>query len=159
MYGGTDVTRVPIQETRGCLVASIQVDLHDELLAAFRRELLERLQACRAAGVILDLSGVELMDAEDFEALRAYTRMASLMGARSVLVGLRPGVVSALVDLGVDIDGIEATLDLEEAFRILQPPPPTPAAAEALDDRERDRSEEPEAVAEEAWERRRRETS
>ena len=120
------------------MVASIQVDLDDELLAAFRRELLERLQACRATGVILDLSGVELMDAEDFEALRATTRMASLMGARSVLVGLRPGVVSALVDLGVDIDGIEATLDLEEAFRILQPPPAEETGAAALDGTEGD---------------------
>ncbi len=158
MDAGADITRVPIQETRGCLVASIQVDLHDELLAAFRRELLERLQACRAAGVILDLSGVELMDAEDFEALRACTRMATLMGARSVLVGLRPGVVSALVDLGVDVDGIEATLDLEEAFRILQPPPPPPVESDVLDDPDGDDPEEPQATVEETRERRQRET-
>jgi hypothetical protein len=47
--------------------------------------------------------------------------MARVLGARSVLVGLQPGVVSALVDLDIDTEGIEATQDLEEAFQMLQP--------------------------------------
>ena len=124
MESAEDVTRVPISMTHGCLVASIQVDLDEEILAVFRRDLLERIHASNAAGVILDVSGVALMDAEDFEALRGCIAMAKLMGARSILVGLQPGVVSALVDMDVNTDGIEATLELEEAFRLLQPEEP-----------------------------------
>jgi rsbT antagonist protein RsbS len=125
-------TRVPIQSSHGCLVASIQVDLDDAILARFQRELLERLHRDGNQGVILDLSGVELLDVEDFEALRRCIAMVSMMGGRSVLVGLQPGVVSALVDLDVDTEGIEATLDLEEAFQMLQPAsqPEPPEAAE-----------------------------
>ena len=41
----------------------------------------------------------------------------ALMGARTVLAGLRPGVVSALVDLGADIDGIDAAMDVDDALR------------------------------------------
>ncbi len=134
MTPASGVTRVPISMTHGCLVASIQVDLDEEILATFRRDLLERIHGSNAAGVILDLSGVALMDAEDFEALRGCITMAELMGARSVPVGLQPGVVSALVDMDVNTDGIEATLDLEDAFRRLQPGaeeiPETPADGE-----------------------------
>ncbi len=127
-------TRVPISLTHGCLVASIQVDLDEEILATFRRDLLERIHGCGATGVILDVSGVALMDAEDFEALRGCITMAGLMGARAVLVGLQPGVVSALIDMDVNTDGIEATLDLEEAFLRLQPREPEgpDAAPEAV---------------------------
>lgn len=125
-----NVTRIPIQLTHGCLVASIQVDLSEEILEVFQRELLDRIHAASAAGVILDVSGVELMDAEDFEALRSCIAMASVMGARCMLVGLQPGVVSALIDLEVDVSGIEATIDLEEAFRLL-----TPAPVETQEDR------------------------
>ena len=131
---GDGVTRIPISLTHGCLVASIQVDLDEEILAAFRRDLLQRIHDSNAAGVILDVSGVALMDAEDFEALRGCIAMADLMGARSIVVGLQPGVVSALVDMEVDTDGVEATLDLEEAFRRLQPAESAPASSSAPDE-------------------------
>jgi rsbT antagonist protein RsbS len=111
--------RIPLQLSRGCVVASIQVDLSDEVLADFKEEMLRLLHQSGARGVILDVSGVELMDLEDFDALRRAMSMAELMGARCLLAGLQPGVVSALVDIGVDVRGVEAVLNLDEAFRVM----------------------------------------
>ena len=51
--------RIPLQISRDCVIASIQVDLSDAVLRRFRVELLEKLQSSGAAGVILDVSGVE----------------------------------------------------------------------------------------------------
>ena len=49
--------------------------------------------------------------------------MARIMGARSIMVGLQAGIVAALIDLDVNVEGVEATLDLESAFeRILNRP-------------------------------------
>ena len=110
------VARIPLQLAQECVVASIQVDLDDEVLRMFRDELLGFLRSTGARGVILDLSGVQIMDAEEFGALRATMRMAGLMGAVTVLSGLQPGVVSALVDLGADTQGVEATATLDDAF-------------------------------------------
>ena len=111
--------RIPLQLSRGCVVASIQVDLSDEVLTAFKDEMLRLLHSSEARGVILDVSGVELMDLEDFNALRQAMSMAELMGARCLLAGLQPGVVSALVDIGLDSRGVEAALNLDEAFCLL----------------------------------------
>ena len=119
MSDGHQAARVPIQLTLGCLVASLQGDLDEEGLGRLRSDLLERVHETRARGVILDVGGVEVLDSHDFEQLRRTMAMAALIGARSILVGLRPGTVSALVDLGVDVSDIVATLDLEEAFRLL----------------------------------------
>jgi rsbT antagonist protein RsbS len=105
---------------RGCLVATIQLDLDRVVLDRFRKDLLERLDASRSRQVILDCSGVEVLDAEDFIALRRTIAMAGLMGAHTMLTGLQPGVVSALVDLDVDLRGLDTAQNLDDAFRLLE---------------------------------------
>ena len=86
----------------------------------FRNDLLGRLDETGLTGVILDVSGVAVMDAEDFQALRATMAMAELMGARCIVSGMRPGVVSSVVELVDDVDGVEAAMNLDEAFIALE---------------------------------------
>ena len=113
-------SNIPIQLSRGCAIASIQVDLTEEVTRLFRSELLDFVKTHQVAGVILDLSGVEIMDVDDFSNLRLTMSMVELLGAQTVLSGLRPGVVSALVELGAETDDIQATLNLDEAFLLMQ---------------------------------------
>ena len=103
----------------GCLVASVQVDLNDGVIQQLADNLLEALRMQGARGVILDLSGVSIMDAEEFAALRKIERMAALMGARTVFAGLKPGVVSALIDLDADVSKLAASRSLDDAFALI----------------------------------------
>ena len=116
---GHDTASIPLQVSRGCLVASIQVDISDAVLVGFRAQLLELLQSSGAVGVILDMSGVEVLDLDEFEALQQTMDMAQLMGARTVFSGFRPGVVSALLELDADTRGTYAALNLDAAFDML----------------------------------------
>ena len=109
-------SRIPLQLSRNCVVASIQVDLSYEVLRLFRADLLDFLQSTGAQAVIFDLSGLEVLDIEEFEALRQTMSMVSLMGATSILAGMRPGIVSALIELDADVDGILAAYNLDDAF-------------------------------------------
>lgn len=113
------IAKIPLQISRNCVIASIQIDLSDAVLRQFRMELLELIQSSGAHGVILDVSGIEVMDYEDFEALRKTMAMARLMGAPSVLAGLQAGVVSSLVELGAETENIVAAMDLDDAFRVM----------------------------------------
>ena len=113
------VNRVPLQMSNNCLVASIQIDLTPSILDQFRRDLLVELQSRRARGVILDLSGIEVMDLSDFENIRSTVSMARLMGAAAVVCGLRPGVVASLILLGADTDDLQAARNLDMAFELL----------------------------------------
>ncbi len=61
--------------------------------------------------------------------VRIGCRDRLLLGAESILAGLRPGIVSALVETGTDVDGLRAAINLDAAFALLQPeiegePPP-----------------------------------
>ena len=112
----SEVSRVTIQPHRGGLIASVQVDLDQDVLARFQSDLLDRIQESRARFVIIDLTGVAVMDDADFVGVRRAVDMAALMGTPTILCGLRPGVAAALIDLDVPIDGLRTTLNLDAAL-------------------------------------------
>lgn len=112
----SDVARITIQPYRGALIASIQVDLEDRVLRQFQCDLLESVRTNDADVAILDLSGVEVMDWEDFAGLRRVIDMAALMGTQTVLCGMQPGVAASLVELDVPLDGLTTRLNLEIAL-------------------------------------------
>ncbi len=122
MSDKADSNRIPLQLIQGCLVASIQVDLTDQVLDRFRQELLARIGSTHVHGVVLDVSGVDVMDSVDFDMLKTTMTMASVMGASAVIVGLQPGIVSALMDMDVDTRGVRAALNLDDALQILNAP-------------------------------------
>jgi rsbT antagonist protein RsbS len=111
--------RVPLQVSRNCVVASIQIDLSDEVLRQFQSDLLSLIWSSGVSTVILDASGIEIMDGEDFDSLVHAMKMAALMGARPIIAGLRPGVVASLIELDVDVGKVEAALNLDHAFRLV----------------------------------------
>jgi rsbT antagonist protein RsbS len=115
-----DVALVPMQLSRKCLVASLQIDLAEEVLRQFRSDLLEALQATEAIGVIIEVSGLDIIDVEEFDALRKTMVMVQLMGAQTVIAGLRPGVVSSLVQLDAATDEVNAAMNLDDAFERIE---------------------------------------
>ena len=118
-----DIPGIALQVSRDVVVASIQVDLDDDVLARFREDLLRRIHETGSRGVILDVSGLETLDSDEFAALRRIITMCTIMGAESVLAGLQPGVVSALIEAGADVDGLRAAINLDAAFALFQPEP------------------------------------
>jgi rsbT antagonist protein RsbS len=133
-----DIPGIAMQVSRDVVVASIQVDLDENVLARFREDLLLRIHETGSRGVILDVSGLETIDSDEFAALRRIITMSEIMGAESVLVGLRPGVVSALIEAEADVDGLRAASNLDAAFAMLKPEPEAEPESEAEADPEAD---------------------
>jgi rsbT antagonist protein RsbS len=133
-----DIPGISMQVSRDVVVASIQVDLDEDVLARFRENLLRRIHETGSRGVILDVSGLETLDSDEFAALRRIITMSTIMGAESVLVGLRPGVVSSLIEAGADVDGLQAASNLDAAFALLQPESESEAGTDADADPEAD---------------------
>ncbi len=68
--------------------------------------LLNGVAASRASTVILDITGVALVDTQVANAFIRASQAVSLLGAQLVLTGIRPEVAQTLVGLGVDLRGI-----------------------------------------------------
>ena len=112
---------VALQTVNRCLIATIQIELYEAALASFREDLLNSVQASDIDAVILDVSAIDVMDAHDFEALRRTAATVKLMGVKAIVVGLRPGIASTLVDMDVSLEGLTTTLTVADAFLLLEP--------------------------------------
>jgi rsbT antagonist protein RsbS len=123
-----------MQLSRDVVVASIQVDLDDDVLARFQQDLLDRIHKTSPRAAILDVSGLETIDSDEFAALRQIMSMVEIMGAESVLVGLQPGVVSALIEMEADVGNLRTAIDLDAAFMLLEPPPEVEVESEIEDE-------------------------
>jgi rsbT co-antagonist protein RsbR len=60
----------------------------------------------RATTVILDITGVLVVDTQVANVLLRAAQAVKLLGARVVITGIRPDVAQTLVSLGVDLSGI-----------------------------------------------------
>jgi len=80
---------------------------------------LDSVQRAAARAAVLELSAVKFMDRTEFQGLRTLSGMLSLLGARCIIVGLRPGVVAWLIGNDVIVDGLEFGHDLESALERL----------------------------------------
>lgn len=118
--GAGEIATVPLQLVQGCVIASVQIELSEEVLRAFQQDLLSMLRTTRADAVILDLSAVAILDSRDFESIRRTLLMARVMSVRPLIVGLRSGVAASLSELAVCTDGVEACSTLEQALELIE---------------------------------------
>ncbi len=110
---------VPILKQRDWLIASIQSALSDEDLVRLRDDLSERVGLSRSRGVIIDVTVLDVVDSFATRTLRAIAHMLRLRGAETVIVGIQPEVAFTMVQLGLTLEGIKTTLDLEEGLAYL----------------------------------------
>jgi rsbT antagonist protein RsbS len=145
-------TGVTMHITHGCLVVPIQVELSDEAMLEIQTEILEKVSQTGVKGVIIDLAGVDILDSFLAQAFIDTGRMASLLGAGTVIVGLKPEWVSALIELGLDFRDIQTAITLEQGFRKLKPivePEEKPEELEELQEPEEETAEETSGDSEE----------
>jgi PAS domain S-box-containing protein len=79
--------------------------------------LLEGIVSHAAEVVILDVTGVGVVDAQVASALVSATQAARLLGAEVAMTGLRPDVAQAIVDLGIDFSGLVTRSTLQMGIR------------------------------------------
>lgn len=127
------VSSVGMYVTRGCLVVPIQVELHDDLVLNIQADVLKRVGGKGIRGVVIDLSGVAVLDSFLARKLFDTAKMTALMGAETVVTGIRPGAASLLVDLGFEPGDVPTAVNLEEGIRLLEP---AVSPGEELDDAE-----------------------
>jgi len=110
---------IPVIELWGRLVVPLQGDVTDSQMETLQATLLERIRQRGPRGLVIDASGVWLMDSHLCAVLGRIAGAARLMGTRPVLAGLSPGVVMTLDQMGIGLDGIETALGLESALERL----------------------------------------
>ncbi len=79
--------------------------------------LLAEVARTQATFVIVDLTGVEVVDTKTADHLIKLMRKVEVVGARCVLTGIQPAVAETLVDLGVDFGRLSTLRNLKHGLR------------------------------------------
>lgn len=107
---------IPILRIGSILITTIHIELDDAVADAFQADVLQAIESTTAKGLVIDISGLQLVDTYVARILAETGRMARLMGTKTVLVGMRPEVAATLVRMGYGLDGVHTALDLGQGL-------------------------------------------
>lgn len=90
-----------------------------ERARAITSRTLQEIASQRVRYVVLDLTGVDAVDAETVDHLQALARGARLLGVDCFACGLRPAVARTMIEFGKDRHAFEAVRDLHETLVVI----------------------------------------
>ncbi|HEX8127606.1 MAG TPA: STAS domain-containing protein [Pyrinomonadaceae bacterium] len=112
--------RIPILKVGRVLVVPVQVDMDDQTVIGLQERILNELERTGARGVLIDISLLEMVDSFIGRMLSDIAAMARIMDARTVVVGIQPAVAITLVELGLELRGVDTVLNVDEGIKLLR---------------------------------------
>jgi rsbT antagonist protein RsbS len=110
---------IAVIKVRDVLMVTMPADPDDATVSALQERVLGVMQQTEATGVILDISAVETLDSFFARTIAETAQMVALMGGRTVIAGMRPGVAITTTQLGLTVGGAMTALDVDRALDML----------------------------------------
>jgi rsbT co-antagonist protein RsbR len=85
-------------------------------LQLVQEQALRALERSGARHLVVDITGVPVVDSQVAQGLLAVVEATRLLGAEAVLVGVRPEVAQTMVGLGLLLSGLRTYADLQTAM-------------------------------------------
>ncbi len=109
----TPVIEIPVIPLWDLLLVPLQGDVTDAQADALTLRVLQWVRRASVRAVVVDLSGLELIDSHFCAGLAHLARSAGLMGARVHLCGLQPDVALTLLTMGLELPDVRMSVGLE----------------------------------------------
>src|SRR6185436_5017964 len=90
--------RIPILKLGEFLLVTIQFDLQDQTAIQLQEDLTTAIEHTGAKGVLIDISGLEMVDSFIGRMVADIAAISRLLDARTVVVGMQPPVAITLVE-------------------------------------------------------------
>ena len=121
-FSRTVAGHVPVLRLGDILLVTLQGDLYDSAAQQLQQDLSETIARSRVTGVVIDISGVEMVDSFLGRVLAEIAAQTELLAARTVVAGMRPAVAITLVELGLTLPGLRTAITTEVALELLAQP-------------------------------------
>ncbi len=110
---------IPVIELWGHLLVPLQGDVSDAQMYEVVDNVLHRIAKHGAEGLVIDSSGIWIMDSHLCAGLGRLATSASIMGVPTVLCGLSAEVVMTLQSMGFELTEAQTATSLERALEKL----------------------------------------
>jgi rsbT antagonist protein RsbS len=114
-----EFSRIPIIKLWKLLLVPLQGELNDDLADQLTAEVLDRIYREGASGIVIDITGLWMVDSHLCSVLTQLSASARLLGAKTIICGLKPEIALTLETMGVELGSTETALDLEAALNSL----------------------------------------
>jgi rsbT antagonist protein RsbS len=111
--------QIPILRIGPTLLATVHIELRDAVAEAFQADILTAIEKGGSTGLLIDISGLDMVDSYVARIVAETGRMAKLMGASTILVGMRPEVAATLIRMGYAMEGVRTALNLDDGLALL----------------------------------------
>lgn len=111
--------RIPIIRLWKVLLVPLQGDVTDTLADRLTEEVLTRVHAEDVVGLVIDVTGLWLVDSHLCAVLSRLAEATALMGAKTFISGIKPDVALTLETMGVELRGARTCRSLDEALYAL----------------------------------------
>lgn len=119
MPGVSEVDRLPVIKVWDQVLVPLQGEISDAVAERLFDQVLETIKESGAEGLIIDLTGIWMIDSHLCAVLSRLAAAARLMGAESIMCGMNAQIAITLQSMGIDMGNVRTALTLEEAFRSL----------------------------------------
>jgi rsbT antagonist protein RsbS len=113
---------ISVIKVRGFLVVTMPPDPDDSVIAAMQDDVLNAMERHESKGVLLDISSVETFDSFFARTVSETARMVSVMGGRTIIVGMRPAVAITATQIGLTLGNVETALNVDRALDLAAAP-------------------------------------
>ena len=113
-----EISTPVVQVWEGMVAAPLIGTLDTQRAEQFTELLLERIVELRASVVLVDITGVPVMDTRTAQYLIEAISAVRLLGAQILLTGVRPAIARTLVHLGIDLSNVTTRPSLESGLRL-----------------------------------------
>jgi len=110
---------IPIIKLWRVLLVPLQGDVTDSLAEQLTQEILARVHAEEVTGLVIDVTGLWLVDSHLCAVLSRIAESAALMGAKTYVSGMKPDVALTLETMGIELRGVGSTRRLDQALEAL----------------------------------------
>lgn len=107
---------ISVIKVRDTLLVTVPAEPDDSTVSALQERVLSAMERHDPKRVVLDISAVETLDSFFARTVSETARMVTLMGGRTIIVGMRPAVAITATQIGVTLSGIETALTVERAL-------------------------------------------
>ncbi|MBD3285822.1 tetratricopeptide repeat protein, partial [candidate division WOR-3 bacterium] len=107
-----------IKISEGVMVVPLIGVLDSRRAQHLTEELLAAISSTQSKIVIIDITGIPTVDSAVAHHLIKTIDSLRLLGAESIITGIRPGVAQTIIQLGIDITGLQTRANLAEGVRL-----------------------------------------
>jgi len=111
-----DISSPVVPIARHILVMPLIGTIDEQRAQRFIETLLSEVGAHQARVILIDITGVSVVDTTVANYLLRAAQAVKLLGAEAVLVGITPHVAQTMVSLGVDLNQVVTRANLESGF-------------------------------------------